>query len=126
MMRLCTEAGEHRHYENMCYYYQHATRGEGTGKPSVFLQLFQWQRRVLRHRITEGPKELAAAFDAHVKERLQNPAQQDTDNEEDDHAKIFSGKTFVLSGKLSIPHAQLKINTEGMGRKVWGSRVNIS
>ena len=27
-MRLATEAGEHRHYLNMTYFYQHTLRGD--------------------------------------------------------------------------------------------------
>ena len=69
-MRLATEAGEHRHYLNMTYYYQHTLRGGGINRPTVLKSLFQWQWRCLNHRIQQGPRAISEAFDDFVKDQL--------------------------------------------------------
>ena len=105
-------------HENMCYYYQHTTRGGRKGKPSVFLQLFQWQWRILRHRIRQGRAKLVEAFDNHVKDCMANLLEEG-EEEVNRGTNILYGKAFVLSGWLSTPHAKLKATIECLGGRVW-------
>lgn len=126
-MRISTEAGEHRHYMNMVYFYQHTNRWGGRNKPNVITQLFEWQWRQLRYRIQSGPQEIWGAFQTFVKERLAKVHAQIDDQEEVEeclfpnaaHGLPFSGQTFIPIGKMKQSPAEIEETVTSLGGRVW-------
>ena len=132
MMRLATEAGEHHHYKNMMYFYQHTLRGGGKNRPTVLKALFKWQWRCLCHRIREGPSEVSKAFDEFIDDQLRihnndrdndgNTTIEEPCQEHEPPAtnglSVLTHATFILAGRLKTSHERLASEIQSLGGRV--------
>ena len=138
LMRLCTESGEHKHYENNCVYYHHTPRGGGRNKPSVLCLILERQWRMLLYRIKEEcPEPVYEAFQDHVEETLaadgrapqRDDGQDDRDKGDDNnddrptgiigHHTPLAGKRFVLCGRLPKKHDVYSTQIKHLGGMVY-------
>lgn len=111
LMRLCTEAGEHKHYENTSVFYHHTPRGGGRNKPSVLMLIFQRQWQILCYRIkNECPGDIWNEFKSTVAETIEQDKEDHSQEDDVPNVSIdddtgapagpLCGKRFVLCGKL--------------------------
>lgn len=69
LMRFSTEGGEHSHYTQSCYFYQHTQRGGSSKSHDPITSILFWSYRRLRQRIlgygestSEAKQEIASRF----------------------------------------------------------------
>ncbi|XP_033095249.1 uncharacterized protein LOC117099831 [Anneissia japonica] len=125
VMRLSTEQGERTHYMDMCRFYQHSTRGGGSTKQDPISKLFEWQWRMVHHRIRECPVEVRNRFEQFIATKMRPPVEElDNDGDarlvhENTIPKALEGRSIVIVGRLYKQHESIKDLIRENGGSVW-------